>query len=56
MQSLRRLAFAGGTIGVVWASPAAADDWATPITSVQKSLADEGVNLGFGSRLLCTSK
>ena len=48
MQSLRRLAFAGGTIGVVWASPAAADDWATPITSVQQSLADAGVNLGFG--------
>jgi porin len=48
MQSLRRLAFAGGTIGVVWASPAAADDWAMPITAVQKSLADAGVNLGFG--------
>jgi len=48
MQSLRRLAFAGGTIGVVWASPAAADDWATPITAVQKNLADAGVNLGFG--------
>ena len=48
MQSLRRLAFAGGTIGVVWASPAAANDWATPITAVQKNLADAGVNLGFG--------
>jgi porin len=48
MQSLRRLALVAGTIGVVWASPAAAEDWATPITAVQKSLADAGVNLGFG--------
>ena len=48
MQSLRRLALVAGTIGVVWASPVAAEDWATPITAVQKSLADAGVNLGFG--------
>jgi hypothetical protein len=48
MQSLRRLALAAGATGVVWASPAAADDWATPITAVQKSLADAGVKLGFG--------
>jgi porin len=46
MRSLRRLVLAAGTTGVVWASPAAADDWATPITSVQKILADAGVNLG----------
>src|SRR5271157_3328256 len=48
MQSLRRLALAAGTTGVVWASPAAADDWAMRITAVQKSLADAGVNLSFG--------
>ena len=49
MQSLlRRLALAAGTSVVVWASPAAADDWATPITAVQKILADAGVKLGGG--------
>ncbi len=48
VQTLRRLALAAGATGVVWASPAAADDWAKPITAVQKSLADAGVNLGFG--------
>ena len=48
MQSLRRLALVAGTIGMIWASPAAAEDWASPITAVQKSLADAGVNLGFG--------
>jgi porin len=48
MQSLRPLALAAGTIGVIWSSPAAAEDWATPITAAQKSLANAGVNLSFG--------
>ena len=48
MQSLRRIALVAGTIGFVGVSPAAADDWAAPITAVQKSLADAGVNLGGG--------
>ena len=48
MQSLRRLVLVAGTIGVVGVSPAVADDWTAPITAVQKSLADAGVNLGGG--------
>src|SRR5271165_3296965 len=48
MQSLRHLALAAGSAGVVWVSPAAADDWVALITAAQKSLADAGVNLGVG--------
>jgi len=46
MKSLRGWVLLATATGVVWASPAAADDWATPIMAAQKSLADAGVNLG----------
>ena len=46
MKSLRCRVLVATATGVVLASPAAADDWATPIMAAQKSLADAGVNLG----------
>lgn len=48
MKSLQRLALAAGAPVLAWASHAAAQDWAAPITGVQKSLSDAGITLGGG--------
>ena len=46
MRTTRRLASAAWGVTAVWASTAAAADWAAPIVSLQQSLADMGISLG----------